>query len=119
MSTGDFEGLHSSGKGLGIDGTEEDSGSTPLILFEVIRIGWERRMVGDSATRGARVRVELPSNFSVPSDDSLFSEAPNTSDQWPATSIVSPKGVNGIQENGSCHRTLLSCQASFLIPTLS
>lgn len=32
MSTGDFEGLHSSGKGFGMDGTEEENESTPFTL---------------------------------------------------------------------------------------
>lgn len=30
MSTGDFEGLHSSGKGLGMDETEDDRDSLAL-----------------------------------------------------------------------------------------
>lgn len=32
MSTGEFEGLHSSGKGFGMDGTEEENDSTPFTL---------------------------------------------------------------------------------------
>lgn len=35
MSTGDFEGLHSSGKGFGIDGTDEEKDSLlPLEKWE-------------------------------------------------------------------------------------
>lgn len=32
MRTGDWEGLHSSGKGLGMEGMEEESDCTPLVL---------------------------------------------------------------------------------------
>lgn len=70
MSTGDLE---SSGNGFGMDGTEEENDSTPFALFEVIRMGWERRMDGESDTRGARVRVELPNSVS---DDSSFVSEP-------------------------------------------
>lgn len=34
MSTGDFEGLHSSGKGFGIDGTEEQDSLLALEKWE-------------------------------------------------------------------------------------
>lgn len=37
MSTGDFEGLHSSGKGFGIDGTDEEKDS--LLTLEK----WEQK----------------------------------------------------------------------------
>lgn len=98
MSTGDLEGLHSSGKGLGIDGTEEENDSTPFALFTVIRMGWERRTDGESATRGARVSEELPSNVSSPSDVSFLSEPSNTSVHGPATSIMLP--VNAVWSVG-------------------
>lgn len=56
-------------------------------LFELMKMGWERRRDGRSATRGARVRVELPN------EDSVLSEPSKTSDQGPAaTSIVLPEG---------------------------
>lgn len=90
MSTGDLEGLHSSGKGFGMDGKDEDKDSTPFDLCEVMRMGWERRTDGESATRGAKVRVELPSNDSAPPDFSFLSEPSNTSVQGPATSIMLP-----------------------------
>ena len=32
MSTGDWDGLHSSGKGLGMDGTEVENDSAPFAL---------------------------------------------------------------------------------------
>lgn len=56
-------------------------------LFELMKMGWERRRDGRSATRGARVRVELPN------DASVLSEPSKTSVQGPAaTSIVLPEG---------------------------
>lgn len=62
-------------------------------LFEEMRMGWERRMDGESAIRGARVRVELPNKASaLPADASLLSEPSNTSVQGPATSIMLPEG---------------------------
>lgn len=47
-------------------------------------------MDGESDTRGARVRVELPN--SVSDDSSFVSEPSNTSDHEPATSIMLPEG---------------------------
>lgn len=47
-------------------------------------------MDGESDTRGARVRVELPN--SVSDDSSFVSEPSNTSAHEPATSIMLPEG---------------------------
>lgn len=58
-----------------------------------MKMGWERRMDGESETRGASVRVELPSNESAPPDSSVLSEPSNTSVQGPATSIMLPEGT--------------------------
>lgn len=52
-------------------------------------------MEGDSAIRGASVRVELPSNVSAPPDVSFLSEPSNTSVQGPATSIMLPEEGEG------------------------
>lgn len=52
-------------------------------------------MDGESETRGARVRVELPSNVSAPPDFSVLSEPSNTSVQGPATSIMLPEEKEG------------------------
>lgn len=43
MSTGDFEGLQSSGKGLGMDGTEEDNDSTPFALEKAVEMNKMRQ----------------------------------------------------------------------------
>lgn len=91
MRTGDFGGLQSSGNGFGMEeGTEEENDSTPFTLFEVMRMGWERRTDRDSETSGARVRVELPNNESARPDFSGPSEPSNTSVHGPATSIMIP-----------------------------
>lgn len=45
MSTGELEGLHSSGKGLGMDGTEEEKDSALALQefgqTERVKITWE------------------------------------------------------------------------------
>lgn len=65
-------------------------------LLELMKMGWERRMDGESATRGARVRVELPS------DSPFLSEPSNTSVQGPAaTSIMIPEGEEGGKSGAS------------------
>lgn len=59
-------------------------------------MGWERRTDGESETRGARVRVELPRRTSAPPDFSVLSEPSNTSVQGPATSIMLPDRKEGV-----------------------
>lgn len=55
-------------------------------------------MDGESAIRGARVRVELPNNLSALPDVSFLSEPSKTSVQGPAaTSIMLPEGKEGGQ----------------------
>lgn len=52
-------------------------------------MGRERRTDGESATRGARVRVELPN---ISDDSSIVSEPSKAPAQEPPTSIMSPEG---------------------------
>ena len=73
-------------------------------LLELMKMGWERRMDGESATRGARVRVELPN------DSPFLSEPSNTSVQGPAaTSIMIPEGEEGRKSGASTGTRRLLC----------
>lgn len=79
---------------VSISTTSSRSLPTPVLcvyLLEEMKMGWERRTDGASATRGARVSVELPSNVSALPDVSVLSEPSKTSVQGPAaTSIMLP-----------------------------
>lgn len=57
-------------------------------LFEVMRMGWERRTDGESVSRGVN-------SLWAPPDFSELSELSNTSVQGPATSIMIPAGCRG------------------------
>lgn len=67
------------------------SNAARVYLLEEMKMGCERRTDGGSATRGARVSVELPNNVSALPDVSVLSEPSKTSVQGPAaTSIMLP-----------------------------
>lgn len=60
-------------------------------LLDEMKMGCDRLTDGESATRCARVSVELPSSTSSPSRASVLSSPPKTSGQGPAATSMLPQ----------------------------
>lgn len=66
-------------------------------LLDEMKMGCDRLTDGESATRCARVSVELPSSTSPPSRASIPSSPPKTSGQGPAATSMLPQPAGQAQ----------------------